>query len=162
VTVLKTGKKSVAKKGRPKGRSSDTRSFGPLGDLLRASRIKLGLGLADMAKACGCSIQFISNIEHGRAPLPWNRINQAAELLEISVFDLQAANLAIRADFGDFMSSGAALWGRARKGRASSAATAMALVVRDAHLREFIEKYQQATPASKKNILKSASPLLNS
>ena len=40
------------KRGRPKGRSRDNRSFGPLGDLIRSHRLAKGLGLLDVAKAC--------------------------------------------------------------------------------------------------------------
>src|ERR1700738_1715246 len=94
------------KRGRPKGRSSDSRSFGPLGDLIRSARLVKGLGLLDVAKACGCSVQFVSNIEHGRAPLPWDKVSQLAAVLKISVDELQAANLAIRSDFKSFVTVG--------------------------------------------------------
>src|SRR4051812_32899304 len=91
------------KRGRPKGRSSDNRSFGPLGDLIRKHRLNKELGLLDVAKACHCSVQFVSNIEHGRAPLPWDKVNQFANVLDISVESLQIANLAMRSDFKSFM-----------------------------------------------------------
>src|SRR3954470_18951683 len=90
------------KRGRPKGRSRDNRSFGPLGDLIRKHRLDKGLGLADVAKACQCSVQFISNIEHGRAPLPWDMVDRLASCLKISTDELQVANLAIRSDFKSF------------------------------------------------------------
>src|SRR4051812_12630493 len=93
------------KRGRPKGRSRDNRSFGPLGDLIRKNRLDKGLGLADVARACQCSVQFISNIEHGRAPLPWEKTPQLAGVLKIPVDDLQVANLAIRSDFKSFVST---------------------------------------------------------
>src|SRR5690242_7630151 len=91
------------KRGRPKGRSRDTRSFGPLGDLIRKHRLEKRLGLLDVAKACGCSVQFISNIEHGRAPLPWDKVGLMAAFLKIPAEELQAANLAIRSDFKSFV-----------------------------------------------------------
>src|SRR3954447_1004603 len=91
------------KRGRPKGRSRDNRSFGPLGDLIRRHRLDKGLGLLDVAKACQCSVQFISNIEHGRAPLPWEKVGMLASFLRIPVEELQAANLAIRSDFRSFV-----------------------------------------------------------
>src|SRR5277367_2495063 len=91
------------KRGRPKGRSRDNRSFGPLGDLIRSRRLAKGLGLLDVAKACQCSVQFVSNIEHGRAPLPWEKVGQLAAILKIPVEELQAANLAIRSDFKSFV-----------------------------------------------------------
>src|SRR6478735_1310644 len=92
------------KRGRPKGRSRDNRSFGPLGDLIRTHRLQKGLGLADVAKACQCSVQFISNIEHGRAPLPWEKAARLASALKIPLEELQVANLTIRADFKSFIS----------------------------------------------------------
>ena len=162
MTILKTGKKPVSPRGRPKGRSNDTRSFGPLGDLLRAHRMKLGLGLLDVAQACECSVQFISNIEHGRAPLPWNKIPQAAGLLKVSVAELQSANLAIRSDFRDFMTSGKGPRAVGNKLKTSGAASAMAFAAKDESLRELIVKYQRAVPASRKRVLKSAAELLNS
>jgi transcriptional regulator with XRE-family HTH domain len=162
MAVLKTGKKSVSPRGRPKGRSNDIRSFGPLGDLLRSHRIKLGLGLLDVAKACECSVQFISNIEHGRAPLPWSKVPQMAGLLKVSVDELQSANLAIRSDFRDFMASGKGARAIGGKLKASGAASAMAFAAKDESLRELIVKYQKAAPASRKRVLKSAADLLNS
>src|ERR1700750_1205029 len=95
------------KRGRPKGRSRDNRSFGPLGDLIRSHRLAKGLGLLDVAKACGCSVQFVSNIEHGRAPLPWEKVGPMAAALKIPAEDLQAANLAIRSDFKSFVGNNA-------------------------------------------------------
>src|SRR6478735_7904594 len=95
--------KPIMKRGRPKGRSRDNRSFGPLGDLIRKHRLERSLGLLDVAKACDCSVQFISNIEHGRAPLPWEKVGQLASFLKIPMDDLQAANLAIRSDFKSFV-----------------------------------------------------------
>src|SRR5579872_5401960 len=91
------------KRGRPKGRSRDNRSFGPLGDLIRSHRLARGLGLLEVAKACQCSVQFVSNIEHGRAPLPWEKVPQLAAVLKIQAEELQAANLAIRSDFKSFV-----------------------------------------------------------
>src|SRR6476620_743380 len=91
------------KRGRPKGRSRDNRSFGPLGDLIRKHRLEKRLGLLDVAKACQCSVQFISNIEHGRAPLHWDKVGQLATFLKIPLEELQAANLAIRSDFKSFV-----------------------------------------------------------
>jgi transcriptional regulator with XRE-family HTH domain len=162
MSVLKTGKKTVSQRGRPKGRSTETRSFGPVGDLIRAHRLKLGLGLLDVAKACECSVQFISNIEHGRAPLPWNKIPQASALLKISVADLQAANLAIRSDFREFLSHGRGARGGAGKGKAPGVASALAFAAKDASLRELIGKYQKALPELRKRMLKGALAILSS
>jgi transcriptional regulator with XRE-family HTH domain len=93
------------KRGRPKGKSSDKRSFGPLGDLIRKKRLERNLGLLDVAKAVKCSVQFISNIEHGRAPLPWDKAERLSSYLELPMDELQAANLSIRADFKSFMAT---------------------------------------------------------
>lgn len=94
-----------AKRGRPKGKSNDKRSFGPLGDLIRKKRLERNLGLSDVSKAVRCLVQFISNIEHGRAPLPWEKAERLAAYLEIPMDELQAANLSIRADFKSFMAA---------------------------------------------------------
>ena len=146
-------------RGRPKGRSRDQRSFGPLGDLIRSHRLSKGLGLADVAKACECSVQFISNIEHGRAPLPWDKAEHLARCLDISLDELQAANLSIRSDFKSFVN----LARGKRVGKASTAlrniadtANAMAATVRDEQLQEVIEKYRSASEASRKKFLKAA------
>src|SRR3954447_13881791 len=127
------------KRGRPKGRSRDNRSFGPLGDLIRRHRLDKGLGLLDVAKACQCSVQFISNIEHGRAPLPWDKVGQLASYLKLPVEELQAANLAIRSDFKSFVQTSK---GRRVKTPAAlisgmtGAASAVAMTSKDIQLRE--------------------------
>src|SRR5277367_6821705 len=111
------------KRGRPKGRSRDKRSFGPLGDLIRTHRLAKGLGLSDVAKACQCSVQFVSNIEHGRAPLPWEKVDQLASILKIGVAELQAANMAIRSDFKSFVGTS-----RSKKSNSTSASALTAAV----------------------------------
>ena len=180
----------MPKRGRPKGRSSDSRSFGPLGDLIRRNRLEKGLGLLDVANSCNCSVQFISNIEHGRAPLPWEKAPLLAECLGISLESLQAANLSVRSDFKSFVSmagdgvtpvgaqSGTGARTRTpslvkgkviRAGRKSTAplapeessqAMAMAIAVQDAGLRELIEAYQAAPVPARKKFVKSAIKLL--
>jgi transcriptional regulator with XRE-family HTH domain len=143
------------KRGRPKGRSRDTRSFGPLGDLIRTHRLARGLGLADVAKACDCSVQFVSNIEHGRAPLPWEKVSQLASVLKLPVAELQAANLAIRSDFKSFVGN------RTLKSSSVGAgATAFAAAIKDAQLREVLQRYQTATPATRKKFVRAALELL--
>lgn len=154
------------KRGRPKGRSRDNRSYGPLGDLIRKNRLSKRLGLADVAKACQCSVQFISNIEHGRAPLPWEKVGPLATFLKIPVEDLQAANLAIRSDFKSFVSAS----GKSRGTRVptpavlrgvTGAASAVAATARDSQLREVIERYQTASVTSRKKFVKAALKLLS-
>ncbi|MDR3608374.1 MAG: helix-turn-helix transcriptional regulator [Oligoflexia bacterium] len=155
---MKTSVKSVVKRGRPKGRSNDTRSFGPLGDLIRTHRLERGMGLLDVAKACQCSVQFVSNIEHGRAPLPWDKVPQLASALKIAVEDLQAANLAIRSDFKSFVTIGKGK--RGSSGKLAGTASAVAFAAKDNALRELIQKYQSATPESRKKFMRTAMQLL--
>lgn len=179
----------MPKRGRPKGRSSDSRSYGPLGDLIRSHRLEKGLGLADVAEACACSVQFISNIEHGRAPLPWEKAQALASCLGISIENLQAANLSVRSDFKSFMGATAegdtpaaqsAQGGRARgalvKGRVlrlgqkslppaqgnsdPAQALALAMAAKDADFRELIEAYQAAPMSTRRKFVKSALKLL--
>jgi transcriptional regulator with XRE-family HTH domain len=163
VAILKTSVKSAVKRGRPKGRSNDTRSFGPLGDLIRSHRLNRGLGLLDVAKACQCSVQFVSNIEHGRAPLPWDKVPQLASVLKIPVEDLQAANLAIRSDFKSFVTISKGRKGSSAMtiGKLAGTASAVAYAAKDSQLRELIQKYQSATPESRKKFMRTAMQLLN-
>jgi transcriptional regulator with XRE-family HTH domain len=142
------------KRGRPKGRSRDKRSFGPLGDLIRTHRLARGLGLSDVAKACSCSVQFVSNIEHGRAPLPWEKVDQLANILKVGVADLQAANLAIRSDFKSFVGAGT----KSKKGTGN--ASAVAFAAKDPVLQEIISKYQIAGTESRKKFARAAMTLL--
>ena len=145
---------AITKRGRPKGRSQDNRSFGPLGDLIRTHRLSKGLGLADVAKACQCSVQFVSNIEHGRAPLPWEKVEQLSAVLKVAVSDLQAANMAIRSDFKSFV--GAAR----KKTQGSTSVTALAAAVKDPVLQEIINKYQTACVESRKKFHRAALQML--
>jgi len=147
------------KRGRPKGRSNDKRSFGPLGDLIRSHRLLKNLGLQDVAKAVKCSVQFISNIEHGRAPLPWDKAEQLAKYLDISVEELHAANLSIRSDFKSFMkTSKTQKVGKSQTALAGmkDAANLVAATAQDSHLREIIQKYQMASASSKKKFVLEA------
>lgn len=150
------------KRGRPKGRSSDNRSYGPLGDLIRNHRLQRGLGLLDVAKACQCSVQFVSNIEHGRAPLPWEKVEQLSTVLKIPIEELQVANLAIRSDFKSFVTTS-----RGKKtarpflsDQVAGTASAVAYAAKDGQLQEVIQKYQIASPASRKKFVRAALDLL--
>ena len=155
------------KRGRPKGRSSDTRSFGPLGDLIRKNRLEKQLGLADVARACGCSVQFISKIEHGRAPLPWDKVPVLATFLKISQEELQAANLAIRSDFKSFVKLSTGGTSRGRKSASNLmtgstlAANAVAVSTQDEQIREILARYQAASQANRKKFAKAALKMLN-
>jgi transcriptional regulator with XRE-family HTH domain len=152
------------KRGRPKGKSTDKRSFGPLGDLIRKKRLEKNLGLLDVAKAVKCSVQFVSNIEHGRAPLPWEKAEKLSTYLEIPMDELQAANLAIRADFKSFMAT-------SKGKKIAKASTALATTVKDAasvvavstqdlQLNDIIRLYQSAPIANRKKFYTEAKKLL--
>lgn len=151
------------KRGRPKGRSRDNRSFGPLGDLIRKHRIEKGLGLADVAQACQCSVQFISNIEHGRAPLPWEKATQLAAFLKIPLEDLQVANLSIRSDFKSFVTTSKGNRKVAKPrilGSMAGVASAVAFASKDIQLQELIQKYQSASLLSRKKFVRAALEML--
>ena len=152
------------KRGRPKGRSRDTKSYGPLGDLIRTYRLKRQLGLLDVAKACRCSVQFISNIEHGRAPLPWDKAQLLARYLEIPVEELQAANLAVRSDFQSFMGNGSSSQKRIigkRSTALADAASLVAMTAKDSQLRSLLELYHTASEPSRKRFVETARRALN-
>ena len=151
------------KRGRPKGRSRDNRSFGPLGDLIRKNRLSRGLGLADVAKACRCSVQFISNIEHGRAPLPWEKAPDLASVLKVPLDDLQVANLAIRSDFKSFVTISKGNKKVSKPsilGTMAGAASAVAFASKDTQLQEVIQKYQTASVSSRKKFVRAALEML--
>ncbi len=150
------------KRGRPKGRSSDNRSFGPLGDLVRKHRLERGFGLSEVAHACDCSVQFISNIEHGRAPLPWNKAAQLAHALKIPTEELQAANLAIRSDFKSFVATpkGKKMAKPGVLKNIAGVATVISIASKDSQLQEIIQKYQTASAASRKKFLQAAHEML--
>ena len=150
--------------GRPKARSRDSRSFGPLGDLIRKHRMEKGLGLADVADACQCSVQFVSNIEHGRAPLPWDKATRLATVLGIPLEDLQIANLTIRADFKSFVSplKGQKVAKPQVLKKMVETVSAVTFAAKDSHLQEVILKYQSASQASRKRFFKEAVGLLES
>jgi transcriptional regulator with XRE-family HTH domain len=168
-------------RGRPKGRAYDKKSSGPLGDLIRLHRTRKGHGLLDVARACKCSVQFISNIEHGRAPLPWDKAEMLSKFLGIPFEELQAANLAIRSDFRSFLKT-------ANPKRVSRASTPLpaadaaseggetappirdaasliswtaSLATRDSMLREILARYSSANGASRKRFYQAARKFLS-
>lgn len=152
------------KRGRPKGKSSDKRSFGPLGDLIRKKRLDKNLGLLDVAKAVKCSVQFVSNIEHGRAPLPWEKAEKLASYLEIPMDELQAANLSIRADFKSFMATSkgkkVAKSATALSNVKDAASAVTAISSQDSSLNDIIRLYQSAPAANRKKFYTEAKKLL--
>ncbi len=76
-------------RGRPKGtvglnNNVVNRRSHTVGNTIRRARIDAKLGLSDVATALGVSLQFISNIERGRAPLPVAHIKATAKFLKLS------------------------------------------------------------------------------
>lgn len=143
----------MKQRGRPKGRVNDSKaSFGPLADLIRKTRLERGLGLAEVAKSCQCSVQFISNIEHGRAPLPWEKLPLLSHALKIQAEDLQAANFAIRSDFQSFV--------KTSRTKTMAAANTFAITTKDKELQEVIRAYHDADSANRKRFVKTAMKLL--
>ncbi len=154
-------------RGRPKGRSNDKKSYGPLGDLIRQYRMEKQMGLLEVAQACDCSVQFISNIEHGRAPLPWEKAEKLAIALEIPIDELQAANLAIRADFKSFMGAGTKGRKKVKKSNTAlsglkDAASLVALTAKDENLREILHHYSLANAHDRQRFYENAKLALSS
>jgi transcriptional regulator with XRE-family HTH domain len=147
------------KRGRPKGVSRDLRSYGPLGDLIRKKRLDKNLGLADVAKACKCSLQFISNIEHGRAPLPWDKAEKLSKFLDLQMEDIQAANLSIRSDFKTFLNSGNGTSKKEKNIAVKDVASLVALATQDGKLMDLLQKYHLAPIAAKKRFFEKTREL---
>jgi transcriptional regulator with XRE-family HTH domain len=161
-SAVSTGTRSSQILKKSKRPQKGAKSFGPLGDLIRSARSQANLGLVDVAKACRCSVQFISNIEHGRAPLPWDKAQDLARVLAIPFEQLQAANLAIRSDFQSFVTSNTR-----RVKRASTAlhglkdtASLITLATQDRRLRDLLQQYTQASAATRKRFLDGAKKML--
>lgn len=70
-------------RGRPSGSYSGT-GTNTLGGFLGSARAVKGLGLATVAAKLGVTVQFISNIEHGRAPLPAKYVGKISKVLGVS------------------------------------------------------------------------------
>ena len=64
-----------------------------VGLLISQKRVKMGIPQRILGERLGVTIQFISNIERGRAPLPVNLIKQTSEVLGIPLHELINANL---------------------------------------------------------------------
>jgi len=54
-----------------------------IGYVLGEARKKRGLGLKAVSSVLGVSVQFVSNIEHGRAPLPAKYVEAISKLLDL-------------------------------------------------------------------------------
>ena len=65
----------------------------PIGVLVHTNRKLCDMRLKELSRAIGVSFQFISNIEQGRAPLPWKFVPRVAKALGLSVHDVAQAAL---------------------------------------------------------------------
>lgn len=57
----------------------------PIGDLLKTIRATQKLALKDLSEKLSVSVPFISNIEQGKAPLPWDKIKPLSIISGIPV-----------------------------------------------------------------------------
>lgn len=64
-----------------------------LGELLRTSRKNKKLSMKKVGEAIGTATMYISNVETGKTPLAWEKIEAVAKLLDIKLMDLAKANL---------------------------------------------------------------------
>lgn len=93
-----------------------------------------------------------------------------ANVLKIPVESLQAANLAIRSDFKNFVggtkgtktpSGKLTAKGIVLNGKMAGTASAVAIAAKDAQLRDIIQKYTAATSDTRKKFVRAALTLLN-
>jgi len=54
-----------------------------IGNLLRQFRKDVGIRGVDLAKTLECTTQFISNVEHGRVPLPPRQVKPWSKALGV-------------------------------------------------------------------------------
>ena len=54
-----------------------------VGGMIRKQRVEKKVGLSDLARALGVSVQFVSNIEHDRSPLPLAYVVNVADILSL-------------------------------------------------------------------------------
>ncbi len=143
--------------------------------MIRSARLEKGLGLLDVAKACRCSIQFVSNIEHGRAPLPWDKAPLVAAALDLPVEKIQAANLAVRSDFREFVAPAPGakvlragvrrLAPRRRKDSESEDSSASVIAIaavaaKDQQFQNILKAYEAASLKNRKRFVRAALELL--
>lgn len=91
-----------SKRGRPAG-DFNGKDFTSLGGFIGIHRANKGLSLAEVSSQLGVSIQFLSNIEHGRAPLPPKYVSKLARVLRIPVTTLAVLALAKTKVYQDLM-----------------------------------------------------------
>ena len=89
------------KRGRPKGMLGNKVPRTTLGKIIKKARADKQLVLQAIADRLGCTVQFVSNIEHGRCSAPWDKLDTLAELLGVKSGTLHLANLEARAAFKD-------------------------------------------------------------
>lgn len=70
-----------------------------IGALIANERVKLGYSQAKLGSLLGISLQFVSNIERGRAPLPWHLLHTVANTLSLDVNELIDANFSSTSTF---------------------------------------------------------------
>lgn len=85
--------------GRPKGMKSNKEFKNGLAKMIGEGRMNKGMGLKDLGINMDLSLQFISNIENGRAGLPWEHVNKIAKVLDLSPSTLALENLKISDTF---------------------------------------------------------------
>lgn len=81
---------SKLSRGRPAGNFDGSEVHSALGYLIGTARASKKLSLKIVASALGVSVQFVSNIEHGRAPLPSKYVPTLSSLLGLSSDTLAA------------------------------------------------------------------------
>lgn len=89
-------------RGRPKGQGLVDRRRKDVGNIIRRARIDAGLGLSDISTSLNLRVQFISNIEHGRAPLPMGIVKTLSSLLNIPLKTLAKAALQSTSVFKEY------------------------------------------------------------
>ena len=89
-------------RGRPKGVSVRSESYGELADMIQAARVAKGLGLKEVSESLEISVQFLSNIEHGRCSVPWNKLETMSHILNMDLSSLAILNLQSREDYKRF------------------------------------------------------------
>ena len=89
------------KRGRPN--SSNVKAKSAIGRLIRTGRVRNGLGLQDLSKKLGVSLQFVSNIEQGRAPLPLRYATKVAKAIGEPSFKVVQAALSSSKGYQDLV-----------------------------------------------------------
>ena len=86
-------KTNGVKRGRPLDTSFPSDDLSDTAFTLQLARKSKRLGQAQVAKSLGITVQFLSNIENDRAPLPFKYVDPLVQLLGVSR-DRLLANIA--------------------------------------------------------------------